>query len=264
MKKFLSFLAVLALLTALWIPALAAEPELDYVTDAALLLNDEEWEALEEKAEEISARYQCGVYIITVDDYTQFNRESAYEAAKTIYTTNSLGLGDDGSGVLLLLSMSNRKYALIAHGYGHTAFTDYGRTQLEDCFLDNFKKDDWYGGFSDYLDKCDSMLSSAREGHPLDVKPSPLAISAGNLISVALSFGAAYIVCIILRSTMKSVAVKEEADSYIRRDSIRFSAREDQFSHTSQIRTKIERNNDSGMGGTTVDSDGFSGSSGSF
>ena len=40
MKKLISFLAVFALLTALYIPALAAEPQLDYVTDAAYLLSD--------------------------------------------------------------------------------------------------------------------------------------------------------------------------------------------------------------------------------
>ena len=70
MKKLISFLAVLTLLTALWVPALAAEPELGHVTDAASLLSDTEWTALESKAESISARYECGVYIITVDDFT--------------------------------------------------------------------------------------------------------------------------------------------------------------------------------------------------
>ena len=72
MKKILSFLAVLALLTALCVPALAAEPELDNVTDAAALLSDQEWAALESKAEALSAQYECGIYIITLDDFTDY------------------------------------------------------------------------------------------------------------------------------------------------------------------------------------------------
>ena len=265
MKKLISFLAVLALLTALCIPALAAEPELGYVTDAASLLSDQEWAALESKAEALSARYECGVYIITVDDFTDYvNTNDVYEAAKAIYTQYSLGWGAEKSGVLLLLSMAERDYSLIAYGYGNTAFTDYGKDRLADRFLDNFGENDWYGGFNDYLDKCGSMLNSAREGQPLDVNSSPLIRLVGILISIVLGCAAAFIVCCFLSIQMKSVALKAEADSYIRSDSINFIAREDRFSHTSQIRTKVESSSGGSGGGTTVDSSGFSGKSGKF
>ena len=265
MKKILSFLAVLALLTALCVPALAAEPELGCVTDAASLLSDQQWATLEGKAEALSAQYECGIYIITLDDFTDYvNTNDVYEAAKAIYREYSLGWGAEKSGVLLLLSMAERDYSLIAYGYGNTAFTDYGKDQLADRFLDDFAEDDWYTGFEDYLDKCASMLSSARSGRPLDVGSSPLIRLVGILISIALGFAAAFIVCCFLSQQMKSVARKAEADSYVQTDSIYFTAREDHFTHTSQIRTKVESSSGSGGGGTTVDSDGFSGHSGKF
>lgn len=265
MKKLISFLAVLTLLTALWVPALAAEPELGYVTDAASLLSDTEWTALESKAESISARYECGVYIITVDDFTDYvNTYDVYEAAKAIYREYSLGWGTEKSGVLLFLSMAERDYSLIAYGYGNTAFTDYGKDRLADRFLDNFGDDDWYGGFEDYLNMCESMLQSAREGRPLDVGSAPAIRLVGILISIALGCIAAFIVCCFLSLQMRSVAVKAEADSYIRSDSINFIAREDRFSHTSQVRTKVESSSGGSGGGTTVDSSGFSGKSGKF
>ena len=115
MKKILSFLAVLALLTALCVPALAAEPELGCVTDAASLLSDQQWATLEGKAEALSAQYECGVYIITVDDFADYvNTNDIYEAAKAIYKEYSLGWGEEKSGVLLMLSMAERDYSLIA------------------------------------------------------------------------------------------------------------------------------------------------------
>lgn len=265
MKKILSFLTVLALLTALCVPALAAEPELDNVTDAASLLSDQEWAALESKAESISAQYECGVYIITLDDFTDYvNTNDVYEAAKAIYRAYSLGWGSEKSGVLLMLSMAERDYSLIAFGYGNTAFTDYGKDQLAKRFLDNFGEDDWYGGFSDYLDKCSSMLSAAREGRPLDIDSSPQIRLVGILISLALGCLAALALCCVLSLRMKSVANKAEADSYVQPGSVQFTVREDHFSHTSQIRTKVESSSGSGGGGTTVDSDGFSGKSGKF
>ena len=108
------------------------------------------------------------------------------------------------------------------------------------------------------------MLSSARSGQPLDVGSSPMIRFVGIVISIVLGCAAAFIVCCFLSQQMKSVAVKAEANSYIRSDSINFSAREDHFTHTSQIRTKVESSSGSGRGGTTVDSSGFSGKSGKF
>lgn len=265
MKKILSFLAVLALLTALCVPALAAEPELGCVTDAASLLSDQQWATLEGKAEALSAQYECGIYIITLDDFTDYvNTNDVYEAAKAIYREYSLGWGAEKSGVLLMLSMAERDYSLIAYGYGNTAFTDYGKDQLAKCFLDNFGEDDWYGGFSDYLNKCGSMLSTAREGHPLDVDSSPQIRLVGILISLALGCLAAMALCCVLCLRMKSVAKKAEADSYVQRESVQFIVREDHFTHASQTRTMVESSSGSGGGGTTVDSDGFSGHSGKF
>lgn len=264
MKKILSFLAVLALLTALCVPALAAEPELGCVTDAASLLSDQQWATLEGKAEALSAQYECGIYIITLDDFTDYvNTNDVYEAAKAIYREYSLGWGAEKSGVLLLLSMAERDYSLIAYGYGNTAFTDYGKDQLAKRFLDNFGEDDWYGGFSDYLNKCGSMLSTAREGHPLDVDSNPLIRLAGIGISLLVGCAAAFVIAVwVSDRMMKSVSAKTEAGAYLTAGSVEITGREDHFTHTTETRSKIERNSDSG--GTTIDSDGFSGKSGKF
>ena len=89
-------------------------------------------------------------------DYTY--DETIYEAAKTLYQEYSLGYGEEKSGELLLLSMAERDYTLIAYGYGNTAFTDYGKDKLSEVFLDDFGDDNWYSGLSDYLDKSESML----------------------------------------------------------------------------------------------------------
>lgn len=263
-KKLISLTAILALLAVLWVPALAAEPQLDYVTDAALFLTDEEWLELEERAEEISRQYQCGVYIVTLDDFTWYvDTDSVYEAAKAIYMGYDLGLGEEQSGVMLLLSMAERDYALIAYGWGNTAFTDYGKDRLSEVFLDNFGDDDWYGGFSDYLEKCAGMMRSAQAGTPLDVGTSPLIWLVGMLISVGLGCLAALLICGLLESQMKSVDQKREANTYLQTDSIDITAREDHFINITQTRVKIKEEGGSG-GGTTVDRDGFSGKSGKF
>ena len=191
-RRISTLLATMLLAIFLCVPALAAgfdEAQLNFVTDEAGILSDQEWRSLETRAEEISLKYQCGVYII-VDDFTDYvYDETVYEAAKTFYQEYSLGYGEEKSGELLLLSMEERDYTLIAYGYGNTAFTDYGKDKLADVFLDDFGDDEWYNGFSDYLEKSDSMLQSARAGHPLDVDSNPLIVLAGIGISLLVGCG---------------------------------------------------------------------------
>lgn len=266
MKKWVSWMAALLLVLALAIPARAAEPQLNHVTDAAGLLTEEEWETLERKAAGMSDTYRCDVYIITVSDFLEYTSQTGvYEGAKELYRTYDLGYGTEKSGVLLLLSMAERDYSLIAYGYGNIAFTDYGKDKLAEVFLDDFRGDDWYDGFSDYLEKCEDMLSAARAGNPLDVGSNPAIGGAGVAISIVLGCLSSLGICALLATTMKSVGIKTEADAYIREGSVRFNVRADQFTHVTRSRVKIEQQTSSGSGGgTTIDRNGFSGKSGKF
>lgn len=254
-KRILSLCIILLLALSLCTPVAAAgfeDAQLSFVTDEAGLLTNEQRLELEQRAEEISQKYQCGVYIITVNDFTDYTYESSvYEAAKDLYREYELGYGEERSGELLLLSMEARDYALIAYGYGNTAFSE-AAAELAETFLDDFADDAWYDGFSDYLEKSASMLVSSRN-----------IVFVGIGISLLLGCGLGLLLCWLLKEKqMKSVAVKQDANAYLRADGVHITNRQDQFSHITQTRTKIEKS--SGGGGTSVDSDGFSGQSGKF
>ena len=86
---------------------------------------------------------------------------------------------------------------------------------------------------------------------------NPLIVLVGTGISLLVGCVAAFVIAVGLSSRlMKSVSAKTEANAYL------ITGREDHFTHTTEIRQKIETDSDSG--GTTVDSDGFSGKSGKF
>ncbi len=244
-------------------PVETGEAQLDYVTDAAGLLTDEEWQELESKAESISAEYQCAVYIVTVDDYINYGDGDVSDVAKGIYQDYALGFGEDKSGLLLLLSMADRDFSLLAYGYGNTAFTDYGKERLEDEFLGYFGDDQWADGFEAYLDTSGEMLAMARSGSPLDIDSDPTVEVGGVAISVLLALIISLVVCFILKAGMQSVAEKSEADAYISQDGVNFTVREDYFTHATESRVTVERSSGGG-GGTSIDSDGFSSDSGKF
>lgn len=272
-KRILAFLAVLCLLSALAMPALAADR---YVTDeTATTLSGSELSALEEQARQVSEEYDCGVYVVVVYNYELINTTSVRQAAQDYFTQNGYGTGSDASGVMLFLSMADRDYAFIAHGYGNTAFTDYGKQKLQKEFLDNFRSDDWYGGMNDFIRLCGEYLERSRSGNPVDIQNRHLGeklMDEYGILGVAAPIVGipviiALIVCMSMRSKMKSVHTATSATFYAVPGSMDLFAATDIFTHTTETRVRIESDSDrggGGGGGTSIDSGGFSGTSGKF
>ena len=249
----------------------ATEPQLWNITDTVGLLTSDEDLTLEARAEEISAQYGVGIYLLILEDYSEYY-DDPYETAYELYHQNTLGMGEDRDGVILLMSMSDRKYATFFYGpKAEYAFDAYGQELMEEEFLDNFRDDDWYDGFEDYLEVCDEYLARAEAGDPVRGDYSSAGGSDGSgigttiLVCLGISAVIAMIVCLILRGKMKSVRKGTHADAYVA-GSLNLTASRDQYTHTTETRTKIEHeSSDSGGGGSSACSGGGgSGRSGSF
>ena len=93
----------------------ATEPQLWNITDTVGLLTSDEDLTLEARAEEISAQYGVGIYLLILEDYSEYY-DDPYETAYELYHQNTLGMGEDRDGVILLMSMSDRKYATFFYG----------------------------------------------------------------------------------------------------------------------------------------------------
>ena len=92
---------------------------------------------------------------------------------------------------------------------------------------------------------------------------TPLIVLVGTGISLLVGCVAAFVIAVGLSSRlMKSVSAKTEANTYLIAGSVEITGRADHFTHTTEIRQKIET--DSDRGGTTADSEGFSGTSGKY
>ncbi len=258
---------VLAVIVWMGMPVYAQNnAQLDYVTDDAGLLTAEEREELEQKAARISETYECGTYIYTLDDFTAYGHSDAKEFAKDVYRQYDLGWGEDRDGILLLLSMSDRDYALIAYGdFGNQSFTDYGKSQMEDHFLAEFGNNDWKDGFEEYLEDCEEYLELSWEGTPYDADTEE-SVWMNILFVLVIPCVISGVICLIFLSQMKAAVRQGDADAYVMQNGIHIRVREDRFTHETVTRRKIESSSGSGGGGggTSVDRDGFSGSSGKF
>ena len=255
-------------------PIMSLSPEgwgqsLGNVTDEADILTDDEEAKLSAQAKEISEKYQCAVYIVTLDDMRNFTKSNSIETcAEEIRAGYNLGYGSGHDLVMLVLSMSERDYDLMAFGdFGNESFTDYGKDHMEDKFLDDFADNEWYNGFTDYLSQCDKLLKLSSEGKPLDVGTSPAYIGVSVIASVIIGFIVALIICCIIKGTMRKTSEKSDASSYVLQNGVHIVHSQDLFMRTTETRVydpPQRSDNDSGGGGTTVSSSGSSHSSGKF
>lgn len=231
------------------------------VVDTAGLLTFDERDDLENMAEDISGKYGCGVYAVTVIDYEAYGYGDVYDVTTQIYhdPANGFGAGDGRDGIILLLSMRERDYALFVYGEkAEYAFSDYGLRRLEEPFLEEFGDNNWYGGFRAYLNECDRFLAAAQEGNP--VRASPV---LPIVIAVAASCLIAIVVCLLIRASMNTVHKKRDAREYVAPGGLRLTRQTDQYTHTTRTSRKIESGGGSG-GSHSHSGGGGHGRSGKF
>ncbi|MBQ1235427.1 MAG: TPM domain-containing protein [Oscillospiraceae bacterium] len=259
--------------------ALSASAESYNVSDAAGLLSYEQLAALDEQSKTVSEYYDCGVYIVIVDDYKSYVPGSIADFSEAVYKSYDLGYGEGRNGILLALSMAERDYDLCAYGdWAHYAFTDYGKDKLSETFLDNFRNNDWFGGFNDYIANSVSLMDLAKNGNPLDtiiyeyVPEVPGWTPTELMLIIFVPCLIALGVCSVYRAQMKTAKRQFFAMPYVDESRSHMRVNTDQFLSRNVVRTPIPRNDDddgpraSGgrPGGTSINSGGFSHKSGKF
>ena len=282
MKRILaSLLLVIVLLLSLSVCA-HAEARIDYVSDYAGILSSDEQKDLRDRAASVSAQYDFGVYVVVVDDHTQYVNGSIEDFAEEIFHSYGLGVGETEEGVILAMSMKERDYDIYAHGeFGNYAFTDYGKGQLADSFLDNFRRNDWAGGFRDFIETSSSMLQKAKDGNPVDIWiPDPDPVETGPSFdgfkaAISLAMGALFGGGAVggMKRSMKTAVKQTQAENYIR-GGVNLRGERDTFINRTVTRTRIRQENNSSsssrpggghFGGTTISgSHGGSHHSGKF
>ena len=258
MRKITVSVLALLLILALAVPVFAAEAS--FVHDQADILTNQEETLLSAYVQEVAREYRCGIYIVILDDYTDYAWDP-FEAAYTIYHSNNLGAGSSRDGVLLLLSMRQRDYAFFVYGENaEYALNDYAQIQLEEAMLDDLAVNRWYDGLEDFVGYCDYALEAAAAGEPIRESMAPYYL--GVWIFAAVAGG---IVCGVLYSQMKTAKVKTQAHDYMSAGGLHLTQTSDLFTHRTVRRRRIQTSSGSGGGGGHARSGGGgSGRSGKF
>ncbi|MBR6587341.1 MAG: TPM domain-containing protein [Kiritimatiellae bacterium] len=257
-KRIFTLLGILLLSVCLIQSALASDGIVRFVDDADLLTDSEE-AALSAKLDEISLRQNLDVVIVTVNSTGD---RTAAEYADDTYDTG--GYGEDG--VLLLIDMNNRKWAVSTSGYGITAFTDAGLDYLTDQITDPMSAGKWKEAFQSFAGLCDEFITQARTGSPYDagnLPKKPFTPLLTGLVSLGIGFVIAFFRMNKWKTQLYSVRAKAEAKEYVKGGSLRLTEQKDLF-----LYRRVDRREKAESGGssTHTSSSGktHGGASGSF
>lgn len=226
----------------------------DKVIDDADILSDTEELALQGKIEEVIGKYNQA-YDIVILTTNGTGGKRMVDFADDYYDYNGYGYDAQASGLIFVLDMSGREMYISTCGRAIGAFTDYGIDVILDEVIDLFSGGNYYSGLNkfvvladDYIDKYEST------GIAYDVSRAPAYSTASKveraktfLVSALVGLIISLVICLSLRSQLKSAKMQTNAQPYIRTGSFRVTNAREYYLYKNVTRTKIERS--SGGGG---------------
>ena len=235
MRKFILCILILCLLCG---TAALAQGAASRVVDDADLLTDSQIRELTAVADQLSRTYNADIVIVTVDS---IGYSSAESFADDYFDENGYGMGSNYSGILLLLSMEYRDWAISTSGDCIRIFSD---RQLDNIFYEiqpELSSDRYFAAFSQYLNLVDERFENHTNGDK---------VTLGTILIrliIALGIGAAVggITLAVMRSNMNTAKRQSGAANYVVNGSFHLYRQQDIYLYSRTSRTKRQQSSSS-------------------
>ena len=245
MKKYVLFsLSILMLCWVLVLPVSAVSREIPCIQDDAGILTDQEEEKLTALAEEASRQVNCGIHILTTEDYLKLPHAEDLQIIDDIiadyYSRTGYGFGEHQDGTILVLSMAERDYCFYTHGFGDTGLSDGAMDHITSSFFNDISNNMWYYGFEDYIETTEKELQRSRDGHPfVGTYYHPASRILGIFGCFAIGFLVAYRTRKKYLMELENTAVQTHAENFLSPMGLEITLSEDLFTHSTTNRMRI-------------------------
>ena len=245
--------------------SLSVQAALPKVVDSAGLLTASEIADLEEKAQTLTDTYNMDVVILTVPSTGGVYIETF---ADDYFDNNSYGLGDDFSGILFVIAMDTREWAMSTCGDTIQAVTDYAIQNLFQSIATYLSNNRYYDAFQKYLTELDLYFEAYQSGDPIDGTvggyDGPGSVEIGKqeatagviakrfLIALLIGAAAGGIVILIMRSQMNTARPQSGAKDYLSPGSYDLYRQQDLYLYSRTSRTRKPDSNSSRGGGSST------------
>ncbi len=263
--KSMQWFAVL-LLTALCLAVtVSAERTLPLVVDDADILTENEESRLLSHLEAVSEELSCEIAVVTI---SSLNGKYVQDYADDYYDNNGYGYGTGDDGVLLLLAMDEREWAITTYGIPMYALSDRALYYMEEQMLPYLSGGNYYEGFVTFAAGCESYIRSYltlaesdkddpwvsfvedpdyEDDYDYDDRTS-FDVKGTLFVAVGIGVVIALVVVNSMKAKLTSVRSRGEANAYIRAGSFALRHRSDVFLYRNISR--IRRDTDHHTGGS--------------
>ena len=280
MKKLFCFLISALILLSLPLYGLAYDYDLDgrtsLVNDFAGLMHYDDAEILNSKLEQISELYECEIAVLTVNSA---NGQDITAFADDYYDYNGFGYGEDDDGIMLVVDMGAREYAITTCGKAIYIFDDYSLYLIEEEFVSYLSEGSYTKAFIAYYEKCAQVLNDYYYaddtvndnfytdddyfyGEDYDyIYGGTTSTSSDNIFSlqwIAFSIIGGIVIAFFytfyLKSQLKTVHSKAAAEDYVVSGSVNITRSHDIFMYRNVRKTPKPKNNSSSSRGSSAGS----------
>ncbi|MCQ2431892.1 MAG: TPM domain-containing protein [Clostridia bacterium] len=242
MKKIFALVFTVLLLIAVSVPSFAVSEYMRFI-DVPGIVSEDQASALNAKLDSLSEKLQFDIVVIVMDDITNWEPE---EAAEYLYDTYNYGYGPDRDGVLLMLSMAERDWAMTSTGFGQTAINADAQDYISDTIVPYLSAGNYNTAFSMFANLTEELVVNARNGIIYKTPyNAPACFGAGFVIS----FIVALIVVGGMKSQLKSVHAKAAAGDYVRKDTLNVTESRERFINSTVTRVRRESSSSGGRSG---------------
>ena len=267
MKKLTSILLVLLLLASLCVCAAATGSDTPLIVDNVGVLTSEQVDGLTQTASDLRDLYEMDVVIVVVTD---LDGKSAQDYADDYYDYNGYGVGDDYSGMLLLIATESRDWWISTCGEAIYVLTDYGIESIFSDFAGYLSVNDYYHAFETYLDCLPEYFDAYYSGNPIDGYSGnysgPGSYTPGDaddtvyyeddsfgifeiLFSLVAGCVVAGIAVLIMSAQMNTKLPQNSARNYLNQSSYQLHGHSDMFLYSNVTKVRRESSSSSGSGG---------------
>ena len=246
MKKILVLLLTVCLLLAMALPCFAGQTVSRRLLDGAGLLSASEAEDLAEKLDDISAKWNMDVAVVTTKS---LGGKSIVSYADDYYDNG----GFSYDGLVLLICMNPREFAISTSGYGMTAFTDAGLEYLYDRVEQCLRDGDYAEAIETFADLSDDYIKQAKSGKAYDtgnMPKEPFDLVTNLLISIGIGLFIGLIVAFSMKSALHTERRQYGAVQYVDKKGLKVTHASDIYLYSTISRVRRQENN--GPGGSRM------------
>lgn len=244
-KRIFTLALVLLVCLSLTVPAFAASvDDVDSrVLDLAGLLTSGEEQKLEQRLDGIGDEYGIYISIVTLGNSYSSDIEAFTE---NMFFSNGFGRGENEDGILLVIDMSTREWAIFANGLCEEAISNSDIQDIGDAMLDDLSNGNYAEAFHIFADRSEDFLYNHTHFNWL----------LWVVVALVVGLVVALIVTSILRGQLKSVRYRATATDYVKPGSMHLNISRDLFLYRTVSRRPRPKSTSGSSGGSSRGSSG--------